>query len=199
MKKFIFTLKKITVLDSLRRSGTDGNQPRQTIRELALNANSHISRNDFTHLGIFTAQQPDENLDSASTTTSPIARTTTVVHNSREIKELKSEILELKNMIKLSFEVTLDMQRSFRQEIAALMANTFSNSASASLINTTRPADEGNCVICTEDKIDSVIYSCGHMISCFKCSMNLKQKGHNCPVCRAPIKDVLRTYKSSME
>jgi hypothetical protein len=173
----------------------------RSLRQLALNVNNRIQRNDFSHLGIMSGQQPtDENLsDSASVASHVISRhTTTVIHNSREIKELKSEISELKNMLKLSFEITLDMQRTFRQEISALIAGTLEKSTSASL-SRSQPSNEGKCVICTEENIDSVLYACGHMCSCFKCSYNLKQKGHNCPVCRAPIKDVLRAYRSNID
>lgn len=184
------------VLDSLRRSGTDGNQTREYLRQVALNATNRIERNDFSHLGIYNPTQLEDNSDSAS---SIVARPTTrIIHNSREIKELKSEINELKNLLKLSFELQLDAQRAFRQEISALVSGTFANSASASLINTTQPADEGNCIICTDNRIDSVLIQCGHMVCCFKCSNDLKQKGYNCPVCRAPIREAIRTYKCSL-
>jgi hypothetical protein len=184
----------------MRISGIDGTPARNTIRQLALNTNSNIQRNDFSHLGIG-QQQLDDISDSASITShaTHTRHTTKIIHNSREIKELKTEILELKNMIKLSFDVTLDMQRAFRQEISALVSGTFQNSASSNLIQNTRAANEGKCLICTENDIDSVFYSCGHLACCYKCSLELKQKGHNCCVCRAPIKDILRTYKCNME
>ncbi|CAG7733667.1 unnamed protein product [Allacma fusca] len=54
------------------------------------------------------------------------------------------------------------------------------------------------CVICCERPVDSVFYSCGHMCMCYQCATDYwktKDKGW-CPICRATITDVIRTYKS---
>ncbi|XP_046386305.1 protein neuralized isoform X2 [Ischnura elegans] len=54
------------------------------------------------------------------------------------------------------------------------------------------------CSICYERSIDSVLYMCGHMCMCYECALQQwrgKGGGH-CPLCRAVIKDVIRTYKS---
>lgn len=53
------------------------------------------------------------------------------------------------------------------------------------------------CTICYENHIDSVLYMCGHMCMCYRCAVQQwKGKGGGqCPLCRAPIKDVIRTYK----
>jgi protein neuralized len=79
-----------------------------------------------------------------------------------------------------------------------MIANTFHTTANTSSLLNSVPSNEGSCVICTENKVDSVFYECGHMATCYMCSMNLKQKNHNCPVCRAPIKDFIRVYKSNL-
>lgn len=54
------------------------------------------------------------------------------------------------------------------------------------------------CTICYENPIDSVLYMCGHMCMCYMCAVQQwKGKGGGqCPLCRAMIKDVIRTYKS---
>jgi len=41
---------------------------------------------------------------------------------SREIVNLKTELQELKNMMRLSFDLQLDIQRSIRQEVSAALA-----------------------------------------------------------------------------
>lgn len=187
------------VMDRLRRIGTDGAQTREFIRNLPIDPS--IQRNDFSHLGLnLNNQVNDQNdiPDSASSISENRAHRR-IVNNSREIKELKSEIKELKSMLKLSFELQMDMQKSLKQEISALINGTFQNTASASLIRTARPLEGGKCVICTEQESDTVFYECGHICACYLCSMNLKQKNHNCPVCRAPIKDILRTYKCGLD
>ncbi|KAG8266890.1 protein neuralized isoform X2 [Homalodisca vitripennis] len=54
------------------------------------------------------------------------------------------------------------------------------------------------CSICYERTIDSVLYMCGHMCMCYDCAVQQwrgKGGGH-CPLCRAVIRDVIRTYKS---
>lgn len=62
---------------------------------------------------------------------------------------------------------------------------------------------EGNltgteCTICYENPIDSVLYMCGHMCMCYRCAVQQwrGKGGGQCPLCRAQIKDVIRTYKS---
>ncbi|OWR47426.1 putative neuralized [Danaus plexippus plexippus] len=62
---------------------------------------------------------------------------------------------------------------------------------------------EGNltgaeCTICFENPVDSVLYMCGHMCMCYRCAVQQwrGKGGGQCPLCRAQIKDVIRTYKS---
>lgn len=54
------------------------------------------------------------------------------------------------------------------------------------------------CSICYENPIDSVLYMCGHMCMCYRCAVQQwrGKGGGQCPLCRAQIKDVIRTYKS---
>jgi protein neuralized len=56
-----------------------------------------------------------------------------------------------------------------------------------------------DCTICYENPIDSVLYMCGHMCMCYGCAIKHWRGGAGggvCPLCRASIKDVIRTYKS---
>ncbi|XP_047346684.1 protein neuralized isoform X2 [Vespa velutina] len=60
------------------------------------------------------------------------------------------------------------------------------------------PGQPSECSICYERSIDSVLYMCGHMCMCYPCAIQQwrgKGGGH-CPLCRAPIKDVIRIYRS---
>ncbi|XP_059611795.1 protein neuralized isoform X2 [Phlebotomus argentipes] len=54
------------------------------------------------------------------------------------------------------------------------------------------------CTICYENSIDSVLYMCGHMCMCYECAVQQWRGigGGHCPLCRAVIHDVIRTYKS---
>jgi len=51
-----------------------------------------------------------------------IAPLQTNLHMSREIKALKAQLDEMKSMMKVSFELQMDIQRSIRQEVAAGIA-----------------------------------------------------------------------------
>ena len=177
------------IRDRLRRSGTDGERTRANLLQANI---AQVPRNDFSRLGIDGNVQQTRGLPWPSRERQTFA-------SARELIELRSDITDLNNLLKVSFELQVDTQRAFKQEISALMASTFANSASARLISSARVCQEGQCVICTETQVDSVFYMCGHMCACFVCSMSLKQKGHNCPVCRAPIVDIVRVYKTNLE
>ncbi|XP_041370418.1 protein neuralized-like [Gigantopelta aegis] len=58
--------------------------------------------------------------------------------------------------------------------------------------------DETNeCKVCCEQPVNCVLYTCGHMCMCYSCAMAVKvQKGGLCPICRQPIQDVIKTYRS---
>nr|CAG4640731.1 EOG090X03H5 [Eulimnadia texana] len=60
----------------------------------------------------------------------------------------------------------------------------------------------GECTICYERNVDCVLYTCGHMCLCYVCALQLYRGGRQgqsqglCPICRAPIRDVIRAYRS---
>ncbi|XP_063925368.1 protein neuralized-like isoform X1 [Zophobas morio] len=53
------------------------------------------------------------------------------------------------------------------------------------------------CTVCCQKEINAVLYKCGHMCMCYQCAVKQRQGVGNgqCPICRAVIKDVIRTYK----
>lgn len=56
----------------------------------------------------------------------------------------------------------------------------------------TNPGENSKCVICWENERNCLIMPCRHNASCIKCTKVLK----NCPICRNPLKDLIRIYKS---
>ena len=52
--------------------------------------------------------------------------------------------------------------------------------------------ENGKCVVCWEQERDCLIMPCRHNISCVKCTKSLK----NCPICRNPLKEFIKIYKS---
>ncbi|KAF2359537.1 Neuralized repeat (NHR) domain [Trinorchestia longiramus] len=78
----------------------------------------------------------------------------------------------------------------------ATPSSTSSSSSSSSNHNNSMESSE--CSVCYERHIDSVLYSCGHMCMCYTCAIQ-QWKGRGggvCPICRAVIKDVIRTYRA---
>lgn len=58
----------------------------------------------------------------------------------------------------------------------------------------TGPMKAGVCVICLEQHIDCLLYACGHMCTCSSCGRQLLASGLTCPICRAPVRDVVRAF-----
>ncbi|CAL8355759.1 unnamed protein product [Merluccius merluccius] len=58
------------------------------------------------------------------------------------------------------------------------------------------PGKSGECTVCFDQEVDTVIYTCGHMCLCHECGLKLKRQINACcPICRRPIKDVIKTYR----
>ena len=103
----------------------------------------------------------------------------------------------MQQMLQQMFLVQMDMQRSLRQEVAGALA-------SASPTNRARqPVDAGHCTVCLTATADTVLYRCGHLCVCYTCGLHLRQAtsvhGVKCPICRAPVDDILRVYRSSRD
>ena len=124
---------------------------------------------------------------------------TLVTHDlSQEVQLMKADIEELKRMVRLSFELQLDVQRAIRQEVAAVINFGLSGRSADVQSMASRSASvasAGPCVICSEGVVDTLLYRCGHMCVCYSCAMELKSQRHNCPFCRAPIDDIVRAYQ----
>ena len=148
----------------------------------------------------------------------------------QEMSELRSQLTDIHQLIRSSFDLQLDIQRSIRQEVSSAMHATFGyqlGMQTAASQNTTteniftaaqgfsrmqgqsprpRPpahivqespiVSPGHCVICLQSEVDCVLYRCGHMCVDMQCALELKAQALKCPICRAPIVDVVKTYTS---
>ncbi|KAH8383265.1 hypothetical protein KR009_007613 [Drosophila setifemur] len=79
------------------------------------------------------------------------------------------------------------------------VANSTNNAANKwkdSLSDQQSTDSSAECTICYENPIDSVLYMCGHMCMCYDCAIEQWRGvgGGQCPLCRAVIRDVIRTY-----
>lgn len=63
-----------------------------------------------------------------------------------------------------------------------------------------KPAEEeddaNDCKVCFEAKINCVIMKCAHTAVCIACGDKLLAQHAPCPICRAPIESVLRTFNA---
>lgn len=194
------------VRERVSQSGSDGQRVQEFIQSIP-QTRPHI-QNDFSELGLPPAHAEDnwDNVSVTSVRTSTVPYTQTNLYMSRELAALKAQMQEMKNMMKVSFDLQLDIQRAIRQEvaagIAAATANLGAGQAEASTSTSTaqfprksRPVSDTHCLICLDNYSDSVLYQCGHMCVCFPCGRHLMDRGAKCPVCRAPIRDIIRAYK----
>lgn len=129
------------------------------------------------------------------------------------VAALREEVAALKHAIDAGFDIQLDIQRAVRQEVAAAMhaqsrppvtAETSACTAGETSLPDVsalvaprrhqRVVDGGACVICLDKPVDSLLYACGHMCTCAQCGRQLIANGEACPVCRAPIRDVVVAY-----
>ncbi|KAK1373548.1 Ring/U-Box superfamily protein [Heracleum sosnowskyi] len=94
-------------------------------------------------------------------------------------------------MLEACMDMQLELQRSIRQEVSAAL-NWQSRSADCedNLVpdeSNLEHVKNGVCCICCDDKIDSLLYRCGHMCTCSKCAQRLIEGKDKCPICRAPV------------
>ncbi|CAN7986204.1 unnamed protein product, partial [Ixodes hexagonus] len=57
--------------------------------------------------------------------------------------------------------------------------------------------EDSRCRLCFDKDIDCVLVDCGHLVTCYSCGLKLFEDSMPlCPVCRQPIKRLVKTYKT---
>ncbi|KEH29944.1 putative transcription factor C2H2 family [Medicago truncatula] len=116
-----------------------------------------------------------------------------------DMARLQQRMNTMQRMLEACMDMQLELQRSIKQEVSAAL----NRSAGSSGIRECDSLDDnskwecvrkGLCCICCESNIDSLLYRCGHLCTCSGCANELLQSRRNCPMCHAPVLEVIRTY-----
>ncbi|XP_021310357.1 uncharacterized protein LOC8077460 isoform X2 [Sorghum bicolor] len=105
-----------------------------------------------------------------------------------EMSQIHHEIYELRKLVESCIASQVKMQHSIKEEVCSALRE-------AGLMPSqpdTTAAKRGDCCICHRMQVDSLLYRCGHVCTCFDCADQLKMSGRSCPICQSPIDDVVR-------
>lgn len=117
---------------------------------------------------------------------------------SQEVVHMRSQMDDMRRSLDASLAMQFEMQRVLTQELSAVLhlvrrqpVPQTANLHAAGVSN----HQPGKCVVCAEGDADMVFFRCGHQCTCFGCASRCKSETRVCPVCRAPIEEMVRCYK----
>ncbi|XP_045823999.1 uncharacterized protein LOC123916563 [Trifolium pratense] len=130
---------------------------------------------------------PDSRLSSPAN--QPSIEMEIIYHLRGQMELLYQEMSELRKTLKncTDMQMQMQLQQSQNQAVHKVKGKKSSN----------KKSKKGNCCICNENKVNSVLYRCGHMCACLKCAKELQWKSGKCPICQVEIIDVVKVHTNT--
>lgn len=107
------------------------------------------------------------------------------------MEQLHQEMSEIRRAIINCIDMQVKLQNSIKDEVVTAF-NQLGKKDNVKSPSGDECKSKRNCIMCHDKLVNALLYRCGHMITCYKCAQELQWGEGKCPICQAPIVDVVR-------